>query len=80
MKQAAERVGVSESLVYQWCQGRRLPHLRLGKNGRRGKILILEEELDAFLTGLRVEAGVGHDPAAATNAKQVKSRSPRRTS
>lgn len=57
VKQAAERVGVSESLVYQWCQEKRLPHLRLGRAGKRGKILIAEADLAAFLDGLTVRAG-----------------------
>jgi excisionase family DNA binding protein len=65
VKQAAERVGVSESLIYQWCQDRRLPHLRLGKTGRRGKILILVEDFEAFLAGLKVEAGETNGPAPA---------------
>lgn len=66
VREAAGRLGVSLSLIYQWCQERRLPHLRLGKAGRRGKILILESELEAFLDGLKVEAGTGNDPAATT--------------
>ena len=59
MKQAAERLGVSPSLVYQWCAERRLPHLRLGRGGRRGKILIEEGDIDAFLATARVESGAG---------------------
>ena len=57
VKQAAERVGVSESMIYQWCHERRLAHLRLGTGGRRGKILIEEADLDAFVNAQRVEAG-----------------------
>jgi len=53
--QAAEHAGVSASLVYQWCAERRLPHFRLGKSGTRGKLLIEQADLDAFLTSLRVE-------------------------
>lgn len=59
VKQAAERLGVSPSLVYQWCNERRLPHLRLGQTGRRGKILIEAKDVDAFLEAARVEAGEG---------------------
>ncbi len=64
VKQAAERLGVSPSLVYQWCAERRLPHLRLGRGGRRGKILIEEADIDAFLATARVESGAvaGNDP------------------
>lgn len=56
-KMAAERLGVSVSLVYQLCHERRLPHLRLGKAGRRGKIQIEERDLDAFLAAARIEVG-----------------------
>lgn len=61
VKQAAERVGVSASLIYQWCEERRLPHFRLGTGTKRGKILIEVADLDALLEGLRVEAGVALD-------------------
>ena len=56
IKQAAEHAGVSPNLVYQWCQERRLPHYRLGGQGRRGKILIDEGDLDAFVVSCRQEA------------------------
>ena len=55
VREVAESVGVSMSLVYQWCNERRLPHLRLGKNGKRGKILINQSDLTDFLKSLRVE-------------------------
>jgi excisionase family DNA binding protein len=53
-KQAAERIGVSAQLVYRWCDEKRLPHYRLGGEGRRGKILIEESDLDAFLASQKV--------------------------
>jgi excisionase family DNA binding protein len=56
-RETAEYAGVSVSLVYQWCAERRLPHFRLGKSGRRGKLLIEQADLDAFLESLRVGAG-----------------------
>lgn len=52
--QAAERLGVSLSLIYQLCASRRLPHYRIGGEGRRGKVVIDEKDLDAFLAGCRV--------------------------
>jgi excisionase family DNA binding protein len=52
-KQAADRVGVSDSLIYEWCAQGILPHYRFGRNGRRGKILIDEAELDAFMAAHR---------------------------
>lgn len=53
-KQAADRARVSVSLIYQWCAERRLRHLRVGARGRRGKILIEEEDLEAFLLACEV--------------------------
>jgi excisionase family DNA binding protein len=61
VKQAAVRLGISPSLVYGWCEDRILPHFRLGNKGsRRGKILIEETALDAFLQCRKVEAGAGN--------------------
>jgi excisionase family DNA binding protein len=48
-KQAAARAGVSLSLVYAWCDDRLLPHYRFGRAGKRGRILIEEADLAAFL-------------------------------
>jgi excisionase family DNA binding protein len=53
-KQAAEHAGVSAQLIYQWCDERRLVHYRCGGRGRRGRILIDPDDLDAFLQTLRV--------------------------
>ena len=73
VKQAAERVGVSESMIYQWCHERRLAHLRLGTGGSRGKILIEEADLDAFLMASKVESG---DDSPAPGLVYIKPRSP----
>lgn len=54
--QAAERACVSSSLIYEWCAEKRLPHLRLGKRGRRGRVLIEEAHLAAFMESCRVAA------------------------
>ena len=48
-KQVAERVGVSDSLVYEWCAQGLLKHYRFGGKGRRGCIRIEEADLAAFL-------------------------------
>jgi excisionase family DNA binding protein len=48
VKQAAERAGVSPSLVYGWCQEHRLRHYRFGGKGRRGKIMVEECDLDTL--------------------------------
>jgi excisionase family DNA binding protein len=55
-KQAAQRSGVSANLIYQWCNEKRIAHYRFGGQGRRGRILIEETDLDVFLATLRVEA------------------------
>ena len=55
VKQAAERLEVSQSLVYQLIAERRLPHLRIGGRGRRGKIVIKDEHIAAFLEEVRAE-------------------------
>ena len=55
VKQTSERLGISESLVYEWCAEGVLPHYRFGRKGRRGKILIDETEFAAFLAACRQE-------------------------
>lgn len=60
VKQAAERLGVSPSLVYAWVAEGRLAHSRYGREGRRGKIVIDDqavEQLAAECRGQRREAG-----------------------
>ena len=48
-KQAADRIGVSTSLIYQWCKEGLLECFRFGGKGKRGKVLIDPEALDRFL-------------------------------
>ena len=55
VKQAAKYACVSEALVRGWLR-EGLPHFRLGAKGRRGKIVIREADLEAFLSVCRVEA------------------------
>jgi excisionase family DNA binding protein len=52
VKQVAERLGCSVSLVYSFIEEKRLPCLRLGREGCRGKILIHEEDLKKFVESL----------------------------
>jgi excisionase family DNA binding protein len=63
-RQAAEKVGVSVSLVYAWVESRQLAHYRVGAKGRRGAIRIAEADLAAFMEGLKV-------PAAAEEKRQA---------
>lgn len=54
VKQASKKIGISTALIYQWCDERRLVHFRVGGEGRRGRILIDERDLDAFLETCKV--------------------------
>jgi len=56
VKQSAGKAGISPGLVYLWGAERRLPHVRAGGKGRRGRILIEETDLAAFLDSCRVPA------------------------
>ena len=53
-KQAAERLSVSLSLVYQLLRQRKIPAYRVGVRGR-GKWLIEEQDLNVFLATCKVE-------------------------
>ena len=71
IKDAADRSGMSTSLLYQLCAERRLPHFRLGREGKRGKILIEEADLKAFLATCRVEAGGEAGAASAPALRHI---------
>jgi excisionase family DNA binding protein len=64
VKQAAERLGVSQSLIYSLCAARRLRHFRVGVG--RGTIRIPEEALEevkrvtAAKTDEALAAGLKH--------------------
>ena len=66
--QAAFRACVSESLLYEACRKRLIPHYRPGMNGR-GKILILPEDVDAWMAAFKVDGGEVDD---ATPLKHLK--------
>lgn len=55
VRQVAERLGVSPSIVYGWVASGELSHFRLGAKGRRGKVAIAEADLDAFLASRKRE-------------------------
>lgn len=48
---------VSKALVYLWISERRFPHYRVGGRGKRGKVLIEEDEFKSFLATCRVDEG-----------------------
>lgn len=56
VKQVAARLGVSQSLVYNWCQHGILPHVRLGRPGCRGCIRVDPDELEGFVAGMMPQA------------------------
>lgn len=56
VRQASNKTGISLSLLYTLCSEGRLPHYRIGAGGRRGKVMIDEEDLHVFLTICRVMA------------------------
>jgi len=62
VRDAADALGVSPALIYQWCQERRLPHFRLGGKGKRGKVAVAIEDLEAFLQSLRIEGAAAPAP------------------
>lgn len=47
-QEAAKRLGVSASLIYQLCRELVLKHYRLGGKGKRGRIRIDAEEIERF--------------------------------
>ncbi len=52
VKQSAQKLGVSLSKMYNIIDTQRIAYYRIG-----GKIMLLEEDLDAYLKSCRVEAG-----------------------
>jgi excisionase family DNA binding protein len=52
---AAERMGVSSSLIYQLCKEGVLRHFRFGGKNKRGKLMIDECDLAAFIERCRRE-------------------------
>ena len=55
VKQAAEKLEVSPSMVYALIDEGRLPHERIGRRDKRGKIIIRDEHLEAFRAEVRAE-------------------------
>lgn len=55
VKEAAKRLEVSPSLVYDWCKAGSMPHKRFGRKGKRGTIRISEADIAAFERETQVE-------------------------
>ena len=49
IKEAAKRLEISPSLCYRLVEEKRLGCVRIGQKGRRGKIIVREADVEAFL-------------------------------
>jgi excisionase family DNA binding protein len=68
---AAEYLGVCKGTVYALVAAKALPHFRVGRPGRRGRIVILESDCAAYLQAHRV--GADESPAAAPRPPRTRS-------
>jgi excisionase family DNA binding protein len=57
VKEFAKRAEISLSLAYALIEEGRVPCRRIGRKGRRGKIIVTEDDLKAFLDSTKVEVG-----------------------
>ena len=65
VKEAAEKLGISPSKLYQMAQRREISHLRVPPPN--GRILFTQADLDAYLARCRVEVSrETRDPAKPT--------------
>lgn len=53
VKEASKKLEISVSLCYQLVAEGRMPHVRIGALGRRGKIIIRDEHLATFLEDVK---------------------------
>lgn len=56
VKEAAKKYKISTKMILILCADGRLPHYRIGRKGKRGRIIIIEKEFDEMLKQHRVEA------------------------
>lgn len=59
VKEFAARAEISLSLAYALIQEGRVPCRRIGRKGRRGKIIVTEDDLERFLESTRGEVAGG---------------------
>lgn len=67
IKEAARRIGVSASKLYQLVAARRIGHYRIG-----GKIVFGEEDVAQFLSNCHVGAASAFAPAAPRSLPALK--------
>jgi excisionase family DNA binding protein len=70
VRDAARRLGVSPGLVYDWCRRHLLTHFRFARPGRRGKILIPEDALAAFVEQFKVSPETAPPPVRLKHIRQ----------
>lgn len=54
VKQAAHRLGISIKLMYELVASKAIAHFRVGAPGKRGKVLLAEDDLEAYLQACKV--------------------------
>ena len=55
VKQAAVKLGISQSLVYDLVRLGVIPHSRHGRPGKRGCIRLMDTDIEAYRAACRVE-------------------------
>lgn len=55
VRDAAMRLEISQSLAYRLIAERRLSCIRIGGQGRRGKIIVTEDDIRRFMERTRAE-------------------------
>jgi hypothetical protein len=55
VKEAAKKYRMSQTMICQLCRDRRLAHIRVGREGKRGRIFIEEKDMKMMLKRFRVE-------------------------
>lgn len=55
VREAAEKLEISRSLLYRLIEEGRIKCVRIGQRGRRGKIVIREPDIEVFLKECRAE-------------------------
>ncbi len=72
VRQAAERMGISDSLVYELCACGSLPHVRIGRPGSRGCIRLTEADILEFLASQKVGGSAAARPPPRQQKKVFK--------
>jgi excisionase family DNA binding protein len=68
VRQVAQQLGISPSLVYALCHDGVLPHTRFGRPGKRGTIRIEEAAVEAYRLTCK---GAGQPAAAPPGLKHI---------